>query len=560
MRSIRLQLLIVLLGLALVGLLLYGQSSGFSTQLVPAQGGIYNEGSVGSLQHWNPLSFSSLAPDQDFYRLVYSGLLRFDSTGRLQPDLAQSWAVSEDGLSYTFALRNDLTWHDGIPLTVDDVIFTIQLMQSPDFPGPKDIGALWQTVTVQKLSSQTINLKLKQAYAPFGDFLTFAILPAHIFGSLPPAELFTTPKNYLAIGTGLFMLNGVERGADGQVLSVKLASFPKHYAPVQYLDGVSLVYFATESAAVSAFQAGQIQGLGNLSRAAHKLIVQSNPQVNLFFGRQPQYSLILLNQHSEELPFFQSKKVRQALLATINRRFIAEHLLEGHAMSAVGPILPGTWAYDETLIPQAYDLDWAAKVLDEEGWRIPETVLPNTPEYVRTKNDVQFKFTWLVPDDAQSRAIAELIVPVWQKLGILVTVEYLPASEILQAHVTQRSFDAALVSLSFTKSPDPDPYPFWHNTAIETGQNYSGFENRRMSGVLEQARVTIALEDRAKLYRLFQQQFQSETPALLLYYPVYVYAVDGKVRQVQIGPLFQSADRFATIQNWYMLTRRVVSR
>ena len=105
---------------------------------------------------------------------------------------------------------------------------------------------------------------------------------------------------------------------------------------------------------------------------------------------------------------------------------------------------------------------------------------------------------------------------------------------------------------------DPDPYSFWHQTEIESGQNYSGYDNRTMSEILEQARITSSRAARAKLYRAFQARFLDETPAVLLYHPVYSYVVSKSVNGVQLGPLLQPADRFHTIDDWYIVIRRVV--
>jgi peptide/nickel transport system substrate-binding protein len=106
------------------------------------------------------------------------------------------------------------------------------------------------------------------------------------------------------------------------------------------------------------------------------------------------------------------------------------------------------------------------------------------------------------------------------------------------------------VDLNFTGTPDPDPYPLWHETQVESGQNYGGFADRNTSELLEQARITLDLETRARLYFRFQSRFADQTPALLLFYPVYSYAVDGSVSGVQVGPLIEPSDRLNTLAGW----------
>lgn len=119
-----------------------------------------------------------------------------------------------------------------------------------------------------------------------------------------------------------------------------------------------------------------------------------------------------------------------------------------------------------------------------------------------------------------------------------------------------RDYQAALVDINFSKTPDPDPYPFWDQAQATGGQNYTQWDNRTASEHVEEARITNDLIDRARLYRNFQVIFAEELPALPLFYPVYNYAVDYQVQGVSLGPLFDSSERFSKITNWFMVTRR----
>jgi peptide/nickel transport system substrate-binding protein len=114
------------------------------------------------------------------------------------------------------------------------------------------------------------------------------------------------------------------------------------------------------------------------------------------------------------------------------------------------------------------------------------------------------------------------------------------------------------VDLNLARYPDPDPYPFWHQTQITGGQNYSKWDDRQASEYLEQARVVVDLAERTRLYRNFQVRFNQELPALPLFYPVYNYAVDKEVQGVRMGPLFDSSDRLTTLPSWFLIARRTV--
>jgi len=142
----------------------------------------------------------------------------------------------------------------------------------------------------------------------------------------------------------------------------------------------------------------------------------------------------------------------------------------------------------------------------------------------------------------------------WAAVEIDVEVVSVPEAEV-PARLESRDFEAALVHLRLPG--DPDPYPFWHETQIADGQNYAGFAHRRISEVIERARVTPNRITRAELYDEFQEIFADQLPALPLYVPVYTYGVDERINDVQIGPLMHPSDRFRTVLGWWIVHRRV---
>ncbi|HLB45577.1 MAG TPA: ABC transporter substrate-binding protein [Anaerolineales bacterium] len=555
MRYIRTQAIIALIGLALVGALLYIQSQGLLTTVVPACGGAFTEAVVGRPERFNPLLDTGNPAERDVNRLVFSGLMKFDSDGQPVTDLAESYAVSADGLTYTFVLRDGLRWHDRAPVTEADVLFTIGLMQAADFPGRPDVGALWQKVTVTSPGSNTIRFVLPEPFAPFLDYTTVGILPEHLLKGRTAAQLLDDPFNRKPVGTGPMRLASIET-VNGTIASVTLDNNQACTGRAYYLHQIRLRYYPDADSVYAAYAAGEVLALSQFTPQTLAATLGS-PDVDIFTSRLPEYSMIFLNQKAETVSFFQEKKVRQALLIGMNRQWIVDNLLQGQALVATGPILPGTWAYNNNLIPVEYDPERAAKLLNDAGWALPPEAAPGTPEYIRSKNGKALKFNLIVPGDPLHMEIAKVIVTNWAQLGVKAEVEFLPVQEIKTALVN-RTFEAAMIDLSYSSSPDPDPYPFWHQTQIESGQNYSGFNNRDISEILEQARTIPSYHDRAKFYRAFQSKFADQTPALLLYYPVFTYAVDKKVNGVQLGPLVDPSDRFNSMADWYMLTRRVI--
>lgn len=555
MRNLRWQLLIAVGGLFLVIGLLLGQPPGLQTPAPqPVPGGIYSEALIGSPMRLDPvLDFANQA-DRDIDRLIFSGLVRYDTSGRPMPDLAESWSVSADATVYTFALRRDAVWHDDVPLTSADVVYTYSKLQFPDYPGPADLGALWQQIQVIPLDDHTVQFQLPEPFAPFFDYLSMGLLPDHLLRGVSAADLIDHPFHLQPVGTGPFRFEGFLVEAD-EIRGVSLSAFTDYYGPAPYLERVEFRYFPDGASALDAYERGEVQGVSTVDRdiLARALAL---PRLNLHSSQRPRITLVFLNLKSSQHPFFAEKKVRQALLLAINRQWIIDHALDGQGTLAVGPIVPWSWAAASGLEAAPFQPEQAAALLDEAGYVLPTGAAPGSPEYLRSKDDTPLSFELVHPDDDVHTQVAQALQTYWQAIGVQVTLRAVPEEDLLTEHLQPRQFEAALADLNLSRFPDPDPYPFWHDSQAETGQNYGGFEDRNISIWLEQARVTPDFEQRANLYRSFLYRFEDQVPALLLYYPVYTFGVDEAIQGVTLGPLVDPSDRFSTITSWFLLVRR----
>ncbi len=202
-----------------------------------------------------------------------------------------------------------------------------------------------------------------------------------------------------------------------------------------------------------------------------------------------------------------------------------------------------------------YNPEAAVALLKDSGY-----VIPAEGGDVRAKEGKRLEFTLLYPDDPQHDAIANQIASDWTKIGVKANLESIPYELLISDRLENRDYDAALVDINLTQSPDPDPYPFWHQSEITGGQNYSQWDNRSASEYIEQARVTTDMELRKRLYRNFQVIFAKELPSLPLFFPVYSFGVDQQVQGVQLPPLFDFSDRFSNIADWFLVTRRTLEK
>jgi peptide/nickel transport system substrate-binding protein len=362
------------------------------------------------------------------------------------------------------------------------------------------------------------------------------------------------PFNLEPVGTGPFQFETflVEEEA---IMGASLVAFAQHYGERPYLERVEFRTYPTHEAAMEAYRAGEIQGLGEVTPELLEEVL-ANPQLNLHTSRRPQVGVVLLNTRHPELTFFADKQVRQALLLSVNRQWLINYAFDGQAVMADSPILPGTWAHSDTLEPVPYDPLLASDLLDSLGWEIPAGAAPNSPEYLRALDDQSLAFELIIPDDPEYARIAEILVQSWAAIGVQADLVPVDPDIIVTDYLEPREFHAVLTEINLAGYPDPDPYPFWHDTQIETGQNYSGFSDRNVSIWLEQARTNPDVSRRIELYRSFQYRFRDQVPSLLLYHPVYSFAIDAKVQGVTLGPILDPSDRFANIMDWHLLVRR----
>lgn len=549
MKKLRWQILIAVAALVAVAVLLFGQTQVDEPFLSePTGGGVYVEGLVGAPGRFNPLLDRFNPVDRDVDRLIFSRLIQFDSYGNPVPDLAETFGVSVTGDVYNVSLRENATWHDGVLITTQDVLFTIEMMRNGEMPISEDLRELWNSVEVTAFDALNMQFRLEEPYSPFIDYLSFGILPSHLYQGKSPQEIISDPLNLAPVGSGPYKFVEL-RGENGQINGVVLEAFEDYYLGPPLIEQVIFRYFNSTQEALAAYRNGELLGIGYVDPLSLEGVLEE-PGLNVYTARLPQMSMVLLNLDNSDAPFFADGNVRKALMMALNRAWIIDRTLEGQGMVAHSPIFPGSWAYYEGVDHYPYDPEEAIRLLKEA-----EYILPPDGGTVRVREGVALFFDLVYPDDQTHTAVAGMIREYWNAVGVGVNLIPVDPGLLVQDYLDPRAYDAALVDITLSGSPDPDPYPFWHQAMITGGQNYAKWDDRRASEYLERARVTPNRFERMRLYRNFQVHFSRELPALLLYYPMYNYAVDNEVAGVQLGPIYDPSDRFKSIYKWSLEAR-----
>lgn len=560
-RHIRWQILLVALGVILAAILLSYQAVGVEEIFVPASGGTLVEAIVGRPQYLNPLLNFSNPIDQDICALVFEGLTDYDQHGNLVPVLANGWNISLDGLVYTFWLRQDVRWQDGIDFSADDIVFTIQLLQDPGYTGPADLAALWRSVEVEKVNRWTVTFTLQEAFAPFMDYTTIGILPAHLLQGVTAEELVDHPFNRQPVGTGRFRVDSSD-WESGRLLLSANGLYREQQIPK--LSGFEFRFFPDYSSALTAFEEGEVTSVSQIQMADMSR-AREIEGLKLFTSSLPRHTVLLLNLQDDSLPFFQERRSRQAFMYGMDRAVLIANVLNGQGVIAHSPIFEGSWAYFGEVKQYGFDPDLAAGLFESSGWLLPEqaeagvTILEseNLVSGVRFRDEIELSFTLIAAENSLHQAVANELSRQWARLGVRATVHTVEPGQISQI-LADGEFDAILVDIEMRG--DPDLYALWSESAIAEGQNYGGWQNREASELLEQARQLTNLGQRTTRYYRFQQIFVDEMPALLLYHHTHTYGISDQVQQVSMGPLTEPSDRFATISDWFLVWREVIIR
>ena len=511
----------------------------------PTFGGTLNEGIIGLPRSINPvLSFTDT--DRDISALVYSGLMKYEN-GKLVGDLAGKYSVSSDGLTYSFTLRDDIRFHDGVQLTTDDVEFTIQKIQDNIIKSPR--MADWANITIQKINSREIQFILKQPYAPFLSNTTIGILPKHIWKNTDGDQFIYNQYNTNPIGSGPYKINNINKDSNGIPTSYTLIPFDRFYNGEAFISSLNLFFFANEKLAIDAYNAGTIQSLAGISPQEASKISSSNPSVKILSSPLPRLFGIFFNQNSA--PVLTNKEVRQALDIAVDRQSIIKKVLSGYGVAIDGP-LPSDITNDSTSTNES-NKEKAKAILAKAGWVLDSN---GVLEKKDKKSTQILEFSISTSDTPDLKDTAEIVKADWESIGAKVDIKVFEYGDLSQNIIKTRKYDALLFGESINKGLDL--YAFWHSSQRNApGLNVAMYVNSKVDKLLEDARATTDESVKNSKYDDFQKIITDEIPAVFLYSPEYIYIVPNDIQNITFNSITSPSDRWHGIEKWYIATDSV---
>ena len=333
---------------------------------LPAEGGVYIEGVIGHPQFINPIYASLSDVDRDLAELIFSGLTKYDKNGKIVMDLAKEYTVNEEGTIYEIFLKDDLAWEDGTPLTSDDIIFTVETIQDPEYNSPLRVN--WLGITVEKISTKGIRFQLKNSYPAFLENLSLKILPKHIWHDIPAQNFPLVPTyNLKPVGSGPYCVEEITQDKIGYVKSLTLERNPYYHNQKPLIEKMVFVFFEKEEELIDAAKRGTINGF-SLKTARDYPLFKKDFQDYYFV--LPRYFAVFLNSGQSDI--LKNKTMRQALNYATNKEEIIDEVLSSAGTVVNSPILPEIYGLKVPEQYFAFDLEKAEELLDKTDFQRQE--------------------------------------------------------------------------------------------------------------------------------------------------------------------------------------------
>ena len=521
--------------------------------LVPQYGGSLSEGIIGRPRFINPVIAKSDA-DRDMAALIYSGLLKATPEGDLIPDLSSGYNISEDGLTYTFTLRDDLVWHDGEPITSGDVAFTIEKVRDSGLAIKSPRRASWEGVDVTTPDAKTIVFRIKQPYAPFLENATMGIIPKHIWQNVPNEEFDVTYHNIEPIGSGPYRMDRIaEDKAKGLPRYYDLTAF-KHYALGEpYITHLRIAFFGNNKELVQAYDDRTIEQMNSVEPELAETLAKGGARI--MKTPLPRVFALYFNQNQQ--PILTDRAVRQALSSSVDKEQIVDTVLHGYGKPIDGP-LPFLLAEKDAQNATTTSGDRiinARAILEKAGWTVNAAGIYEKVNKAK-KSVTLLQFSIALPDIPELRAAAELIKSDWEKLGASVTLNVFDQLTFVTGVLSPRKYDILFYGQIIGRTPDP--FSYWHSSQRNApGLNIALYTNKNADKFLESARKENDPNLRADILAKFVDEVKKDVPAVFIYSPDFLYAVGERTKGVEIELVTTESERFLGVHHWYVNSERV---
>lgn len=511
-------LIIVILSLALTQSFWYTQS--YSVQAY-VNGGTYIEATIGNVNSLNPL-FATTNSERVLSKLMFATLSTIDYSGHVGLGLAESITPDSDGKVWTVTLKDDLKWSDGEPITLDDVLYTINITR--DNTINTSYASNFAGVKVER-EGDALVFTLPSSYADFAATLNVPILPSHILQNVSASKLLEHSFSTSPVTSGAFTFNATQNLTAGGEKLIYLTANTNYYKGQPMLNSFAVHTYNNVGDIVTALSSGEVTATAELSAVDGGLLSS-----DLVYEKQTTIAngiFAFLNTTSDILS---SSTVRQAVRQGIN-------------MHQVRSVLDNEQALDYPILQSEIEL----------------TNYPEIPEYNLEAAKATIAASGVAGQTIRLATISTGYFPELaaefeaqlEKLGFTVELSiYNPGQEFLINIIRPRNYDILLYEIEL--GADPDIFVYYHSSQASTsGLNLSNYHSALVDDSILAARSTMNESLRIAKYETFLRNWVNDVPAIGIYQASLTYYFNKNIRAFsEDDRLVYATDRFVDVEYW----------
>ena len=505
----------------------------------PVQYGTFTEGTTETLRSRNPLYANNTA-EEDLSTLLHASLFTYDGNGKLIPELAED-IIEMDTHTFTVKIRDDALFHNDVPITADDVLFTIEMLR-------KNVAVsrythLWDGVNVTKVNEKELLITPDGKSLLFPEALTTPILPSYIWRKLPPDEWVRTRKTNNFIGAGPYKYSYETVDIDENPVEIQLERSDTYVLHSPYIREIRLRFYDTLNNLVNALQEGVVDAISSVSPADVETVrALGEQEQDLHQLTTDRVFGVFFNTTDGKI--LTDPLLRGILSQRLDREKIVSEILGGYAMPLWRPL-----ARDRTEIDEKLTADEVERTLNDVGWRFD----PSTGK--RARDGKNLAITFVYPSFEEMEKIVDVIINSWEILGFTVTRVPLTLDGV-ERRAESGDFDA--IFYGYNARTSKDLIPLWRSGDAQNLAALTSFGTPALNTHFDKLSASTQKDDlQDVIYDDIRSEIEKGYPAVFLYSPSFLYFLNREVKNFDTKHINTPSDRFANIHNWYIKRDKV---
>lgn len=457
-----------------------------------------------------------LSEAYSIFELVYDTMFDLQFDGSFKPELAESYAASDDGKVWTFKIRPSISWHDGQPLTASDIAFSYNLYKNDEnFSYLNSYTTYFDSI--EATDDQTLVIRLSEAIPNIeAQLIAMFVIPEHIF-----KDAAVEFENTEMIGSGSFKMLEYKQGE-----FVRLGRNADYWSGAPKVDEVIFQTFGSQDILVQAIKTGQVDMITEMPATAI-VGLRNDPKVELVIGAplSPYVSDIIINQMEKDRcpeggvcsghPALLDRNVRLALAHATDKQNIIDVVLLGLGVPGT-TLLPegiGDW-YNSSLTDYAFDIEAANKILDDAGYK--DANGDGVREMPDGSQPLNFRMSW-PSDSVEAPRTAELLSDMWGQIGVSLQLQALDPDALTAACCP--AFDYDIILWGWYSDPDPSYLlSVMSSQEIPTGLSETGYSNPEFDALFAEQATTLDAAKRKEIVWQMQQIVFDDVVYIIPYY------------------------------------------